>query len=157
MPSSSPLQQYVLMPSHVDNTDFKKIHRGLTLWVTGTITLQMVLDAKSMRHAKPHTKSNWNLTLPKSFINNNSTEESTLFNDITWSRATNKYMDFINKTLHPLSFKKVIEKAQEMLASMGRLWTDDAMDIDNLNDVQLVDLSDEDCKLKLSIIVPTLY
>lgn len=117
----------------------------------------MVLDAKSTRRTKLHTKSNRNLALPKSFINNNGTEESTSFSDVTWSRATNKYMDFVNKTLRPSSFEKVVEKAREMLASMGRLRTDDAMDVDNLDDVQLVDLSDEDCKLKLSIIVPTLY
>ena len=66
-------------------------------------------------------------------------------------------MDFVNKTLCLLPSEKVVEKVQEMLASMGRLQTDDVRDVDNLDDVQLVDLSDKDCKLKLSIVVPTLY
>ena len=40
-----------------------------------------------------------------------------------------------------------------MTASMHWLGIDNTMDIDNFDDVQLVDLSDEDCKLKLFITI----
>jgi hypothetical protein len=136
----------------VDDIDFEKAQRGLTLWATGTITLQMVLDAKGTRRTKPH-KGNRNLTLPKTFIYENGTEESTSFNDATWSKATSKYMDFISTTLHTSSFDKIVEKAQEIMASTGRLQMDDIMDVDSVDDVQLVDLSDDDCKPFILIIV----
>ena len=115
------------------------------MWATGTITLQMVLDAKGTRRTISH-KNNLNLTLPKTFIHENGTEESTSFNDATWSKATSKYMNFINTTLRSSSFDKIIEKAKEIMDSTGRPRMDDVMDIESIDDVQLVDLSDDDCK-----------
>jgi hypothetical protein len=112
----------------------------------------MVLDAKGTRRIKPH-KGTRNLTLPKTFTYENGTEESTSFNDATWSKATGKYMEFVNTTLRPSSFDKIVEKAQEILASTGRLRMDDAMDVDSIDDVQLVDLSDDDCKSFILFIV----
>ena len=53
-----------------------------------------------------------NFTLPKTFIHNNGTEELTTFSDVTWSRATSKYMEFVTLTLQETSFNKVIEKAR---------------------------------------------
>ena len=93
--------------SHMDCTDLTKTQRALTLWVAGTIMLQMVLDAKSTRHTKS-VKGSHNLTLPKLFH----TEESTSFSD--WLRATRKYMDFIMTGLCESFFDKIIGKAKEM-------------------------------------------
>ena len=123
----------------MDCTDLTKTQQALTLWVAGTITLQMVLDAKSTRCTKS-VKGSHNLTLPKSFLHYNSTEESTSFSDITWSRATGKYMDFITTGLCKSSFDKIIGKAKEMMASTHQLRMDNALDIDNFDEVQLVDL-----------------
>ncbi|KAI0247968.1 hypothetical protein BJV78DRAFT_1285175 [Lactifluus subvellereus] len=134
------------------------VQRGLTLWATGTITLQIVLDAKGTRRTKPLShKGNRNLTLPKTFTYDNGTKESISFNAVTWSKATSKYMDFINTELRTSSFKKIIEKAQEVIAD--RLQTDDsdAMDVDSIDDVQLVDLSDEDCKPFVFITVTVVH
>jgi hypothetical protein len=89
-------------------------------------------------------KSIRNLKLPKSITHDNSTKESTGFNDTTWSRATTKYMDFINTTLCTSSFEKIIKKVDELMDSTH---TVDSMDIDNIDEVQLVDLSDDECKL----------
>jgi hypothetical protein len=71
-----------------------KAQRGLTLWATGAIMLQMVLDAKAMKR-KPG-KGIHNLKLPKYITHDNGTEESSGFNDITWSKATTKYINFVN-------------------------------------------------------------
>jgi hypothetical protein len=71
-----------------------KAQRGLTLWATGAIMLQMVLDAKAMKR-KPG-KGIHDLKLPKYITHDNGTEESSGFNDITWSKATTKYINFVN-------------------------------------------------------------
>ena len=85
--------------------------------------LQMMLDAKSMRCTKLH-KGSHNLTLPKPFIHDNGTKESISFSDVTWSRDTSKYMEFIKTNLHNSTFDKIIEKAQEMMASTYHFrWT----------------------------------
>jgi hypothetical protein len=109
----------------------------------------MVLDAKSTRRTKlaSTTKGSRSLTLPKSFTRDNGTEESTGFNDVTWSKATIKYMDFINNGLRESSFEKITKKAQEMIISTSRLQTDDSMDVDPIENAQLVDLSDDECTL----------
>ena len=104
--------------------------------------MQMVLDAKSTRCSK-NTKGYRNLTLPKTFIHDNGADESTSFSDVTWLRATSKYMEFINNTLRESSFDKIIEKAKGMMAILGM---DDVIDVESYEEVQLVDLSDEDCK-----------
>ena len=65
-------------------------------------------------------------------------------------------MDFIMTSLHKLSFDKIIGKVKEMMASTHQLGMDKALDVDNFNEVQFVDLSDElDCKLMLFI--PSFY
>jgi hypothetical protein len=89
-------------------------------------------------------KSIHHLKLPKSITHDNSTEESTGFNDTTWLRATTKYMDFINTTLRTSSFEKIIKKVNELMASTH---TVDSMDVDDIDEVQLIDLSDDECKL----------
>lgn len=104
--------------------------------------MQVVLDAKSTRRSK-NTKGYRNLTLPKTFIHDNGADESTSFSDVTWSRATSKYMEFVNNTLRESSFDKIIEKAKGMMAILG---TDNVIDVESYEEVQLVDLSDEDCK-----------
>ena len=124
----------------------EQVQIALTLWATGKITVQMVLNAKSLRCTKSHTKGHCNFTLPKTFIHDNGTEESTTFSDITWSRATSKYMEFVTTALWETCFDKIIEKARGMMASMHRLQVDNTIDINSYDDVQLVDLSDEDCK-----------
>lgn len=106
----------------------------------------MVLDSKSTRRTKPAAGTTRNLTLPKSFIYDNGTEQSTAFNDVTWSTATTKYMTFVNTSLRLSSFEKIVEKAQKMVVSTGRLQTSDSTDVDNYSNVQLVDLSDDECK-----------
>ena len=128
------------------DTDWKKTQWGLTLRATGTIMMQMVLNAKSLRCTKSHTKGHCNFTLPKTFIHDNGTEELTTFSNITQSRATSKYMEFVTTTLWETSFDRVIEKARGMMASMHRLQVDNTIDIKSYDDAQLVDLSDEDCK-----------
>ena len=70
----------------------------------------------------------------------------TTFSNLTWSRATTKYMEFINTTLQETSFDKIIEKAKGMMNSTHRLHMDEAVDVQSYDDVQLVDLLDEDCK-----------
>ena len=113
------------------------------------IMLQMMLDAKSMRCTKPN-KGSHNLTLPKPFIHDNGTKESISFSNVTWSRDTSKYMEFIKTGLQNSSFDKIIEKAQEMMASTYQLQMDNTTIVNDFIDIQLVDLLDEDCKLKLS-------
>ena len=81
------------------DTDWKKTQQGLTLWATGMIMMQMVLNAKSIRCTKSHTKGLCNFTLPKTFIHDNVTKELTTFSDLTWSKAMTKYMEFINMTV----------------------------------------------------------
>ena len=106
----------------------------------------MVLDSKSTRRTKPGKGTVHNLTLPKSFTYDNGSKQSTAFNDVTWSTATTKYMTFVNTSLCLSSFKKIVVKAQEMVVSTGRLQMADSMDIDNYSNIQLVDLSDDECK-----------
>jgi hypothetical protein len=122
-----------------------KAQRGLTLCATGTITLQMVLDAKAIKR-KPG-KGVRDLKFSKYIIHDNGTEESSGFNDVTWSKATIKYINFVNNTLRSSSFEKIIKKVEDLMASTRRLQTVDSMDIDDVDDVQLVDLSDDECKL----------
>ena len=110
--------------------------------------MQMVLDAKNIRWAKSHAKGLHNFILPETFINDNGTKESTTFNNLTWSRATTKYIKFVNMTLQETSFGKIIEKAKGMMASMHWLYMDEAVDVKSYDDVQLVGLSDEDCKFQ---------
>ena len=65
-------------------------------------------------------------------------------------------MDFIMTGLCESSFDKIIGKAKEMMASTHWLRMDNALDVDNFDEVQLVDLSDEsDCKFMLFI--PSFY
>ena len=122
-----------------------KAQRGLTLWATGAITLQMVLDAKATKR-KPG-KGIRDLKLPKYIIHDNGTEESSGFNDVTWSKATTKYINFVNNKLRPSSFEKIMNKVEDLMASTRRLQTVDSMDVDDIDDIELVDLSDDDCKL----------
>jgi hypothetical protein len=106
---------------HVDDTDKTwKAQRALTLWVTGVIMLQMVLESKNTRCTR-HVGGGaaCNITLPKTFTYDNGTKESTAFNDVTWSTATTKYMTFINTSLCSSSFNKIAAKAQEMVVSTG--------------------------------------
>ena len=44
------------------------------------------------------------------------------------------------------SFNKIIEKAKGMMDSTHQLCMDEAVDVQSYDDVQLVDLSDDDCK-----------
>ena len=98
--------------------------------------MQMVLNAKSTRHTKSF-KGGCDLTLPKTYIHNNGS----------------KYMEFVKTSLCKSSFDKIVKKAQKMMASMHWVGIDDTVDIDNFDDVQLVDLSDEDCKLNVFITI----
>ena len=107
--------------------------------------LQMVLDAKATKH-KPG-KGIRNLKLPKYIIHDNSTEESSGFNDITWLKATAKYINFVNNKLRSSSFEKIMNKVEDLMASTRWLQTVDSMDVDDIDDIELVDLSDDDCKL----------
>lgn len=59
-------------------------------------------------------------------------------------------MEFIKTGLQNSSFDKIIEKAQEMMASTYQLQMDNTTIVNDFIDIQLVDLLDEDCKLKLS-------
>ena len=103
----------------------------------------MVLSAQAL--TKPLSKGNRNLTLPKTFTYDNGTEASTSFNEAAWSKATSKFMDFINTDLRTSSFKKVTKKAQEVVnLYLDWVGDDDSMDVDSMDDVQLVDLSDEE-------------
>ena len=122
-----------------------KAQRGLTLWATGTITLQMVLDAKAMK-CKPG-KGICDLKFLKYIIHNNGTEESSGFNDVTWLKATTKYINFVNNKLCSSSFEKIMNKVKDLMASTRWLQTVDSMDVDNIDDIELVDLLDDDCKL----------
>jgi hypothetical protein len=69
------------------------------------------------------------------------------FNDVTWLKATTKYVNFIKNKLRSSSFEKIINKVEDLMASTRWLQTVDSMDVDDIDDVQLVDLSDDDCKL----------
>jgi hypothetical protein len=105
----------------VDDTDkTRKAQRALTLWATGVITLQMVLESKNTRRTR-HVGGGaaHNISLPKTFTYDNGTEESTAFNNVTWSTAMTKYMTFINTSLRSSSFDKIAVKAQEMVVSTG--------------------------------------
>lgn len=124
----------------------------MTLWATNTVTLQMVIDAKNTKRTRTSTaivKGNRSVPLPKYFIRNNGVEESTGFNEATWSAATTKYMSFVNNRLRGSSFDKIIDKAMALVPVVHTGGSDDVMDVDP-DDIQLVDLSDDDeCKLTL--------
>ena len=99
---------------------------------------QMVLDAKAKKR-KPG-KGVRNLKLPKYITHDNGTEELSGFNDVTWLKATTKYINFVNDKLRPSSFEKIINKVEDLMASTHRLQTVDSMDVDDVDDAQLVDL-----------------
>jgi hypothetical protein len=98
-----------------------KAQRGLTLWATGAIMLQMMLDVKAMK-CKPG-KGIRNLKLLKYITHDNGTEELSGFNDVTWSKATTKYINFVNDKLRSSSFEKIIKKVEDLMASTRRLQT----------------------------------
>ena len=101
------------------------------------LKFQQVLDAKSTRRTKS-VKGSHNLTLPKLFLHYNGTEESTSFSDIIWSRAARKYMDFITTSLRKSSFNKIIGKAKGMMASTHWLRMDNALNVDNFDEVHFI-------------------
>ena len=105
----------------------------------------MVLDAKATK-CKPG-KGIHDLKLPKYIIHDNGTEESSGFNDVTWSKATTKYINFVNKKLHSSSFEKIMNKVEDLMASTCQIQTVDSMDVNNIDDIELIDLSDDGCKL----------
>lgn len=114
----------------------------------------MVLDAKSFKSSKSTTSiksAARGFTLPKAFIRENGTGESTSFNEANWGIVTRGYMDVIKNRLRPSSFEKVIKKAKDLTTvgqgGRSRSTADNAMDMDELDTyAQVVDLSDDECK-----------
>ena len=110
-----------------------KVQRALRLWAIGAITLQMVKNAKASKGKKL-------LALPKTYILEDGSPESTLFNEATWGAVTHTRMDFIKNKLRPSSLEKVVAKAKELAVPFQGL----SEAIDN-EDVEMVDLSDDEC------------
>src|SRR5260370_10312443 len=64
-----------------------------------------------------------------------------LFNDATWGAVTHTRMDFVNNNLHEASLAKVISRAKEFV---GSSYQDMAEAVED-EDLQMVDLSDDEC------------
>lgn len=113
-----------------------KVQRGLRLWAIGAITLQMVKNAKAGTGKKM-------VVLPQKFALENGSVETMAFNDTTWGAITRARMDFVNNHLRESSLAKAIEKAKESIAPHQ----DMSVDVEENQDVQMVDLSDDECTL----------
>jgi len=111
-----------------------KVQRALKLWAIGAITLQMVKSAKAGKGKKQ-------ISLPKFWVLEDGTKESMLFNDTTWGAVTRVRMDFINNNLREASLAKVISRAKEFV---GSSYQDTAEAVED-EDLQMVDLSDDEC------------
>ena len=107
---------------------------ALKLWAIGAITLQMVKSAKAGKGKKQ-------ISLPKFWVLEDGTKESMLFNDATWGAVTRARMDFINNNLREASLAKVISRAKEFV---GSSYQDTAEAVED-EDLQMVDLSDDEC------------
>jgi hypothetical protein len=130
-------------PVNITNSPNVQVEQALKLWAGGAITLQMVLDAKSVKSGK-------GLILPKVFSHVAGTSESTAFNEANWGDVTQKYMDVVETRLRPSSFEKVIKKAKALVMATGGAGstTDDRMHNEGEPDAyaQIVDISDDECK-----------
>ena len=106
----------------------------------------MVLDSKTMKNKA--------ISLPKFMTLNNSTEQSTSFNDTTWGDVTRARMEFVNNSHRVSSLEKVIAKAKAFViaTSGGSLRTISSITADT-ND-QLVDLSDDEGECKHNTTFP---
>jgi hypothetical protein len=111
-----------------------KVQRALKLWAIGAITLQMVKSVKAGKGKKQ-------ISLPKFWVLEDGTKESTLFNDVTWGAITHARMDFVNNNLHKSSLAKVISRAKDFVSSS---YQDTAEAVED-EDLQMVDLSDDEC------------
>ena len=133
---SRPLR-YVSTYVIVQTTDILKVQRALTLWATGAVTMEMVLDAK--------TNKNKALSLPKVMTLDDGTEMSTSFNDATWGDVTRTRMAFVNNNLRLSSLEKVIQKAKAFVVTTSgghsKASSSGLTDADK-QCAQMVDLSD---------------
>ena len=135
---SRPLR-YVSTYVIVQTTDILgcKVQRALTLWATGTVTMEMILDAK--------TNKNKALSLPKVMTLDDGTEMSTSFNDATWGDVTRTRMAFVNNNLRLSSLEKVIQKAKAFVVTTSggpsKASSSGLTDADKQR-AQMVDLSD---------------
>jgi hypothetical protein len=80
-------------------------------------------------------------------------KESTLFNDATWGTVTRMRMDFVNNQLRESSLAKVILRAKEFV---GPSYQDTAEAVED-EDVQMVDLSDNECMWISLSSIPLVY
>lgn len=124
---------FCIIPILIYSADVK-VQRALKLWAIGAITLQMVKSAKAGKGKKQ-------ISLPKFWVLEDGTKESTLFNDATWGAVTRTRMDFVNNNLRESSLAKVISRAKEFV---GSSYQDTAEAVED-EDLQMVDLSDDEC------------
>jgi hypothetical protein len=123
-----------------------KVQHALKLWSFGAITLQIVKNARASKGKKQ-------IALPKAWVLNDGMKESTLFNDTTWDTITRMCMDFINNQLHESSLAKVILRAKEFI---GPSYQDTAEAVED-EDIQMVDLSDNECMWISLSFIPLVY
>lgn len=81
------------------------------------------------------------LALPKVWVLEDGTKESTLFNDQTWGSTSRARMDFVNKSLRESSLAKVISRAKAFVGPSNQ----DAAEVVEDGDQQMVDLSEDEC------------
>jgi hypothetical protein len=88
------------MISHCTND---QVERALTLFATGTITIEMIRTAKGKTISLPKT-----LNYSTGKVSNRQTG----FNDATWGKSTRSYVNGINENLADDMFELIIRRAK---------------------------------------------
>src|SRR5882762_9300662 len=88
------------MISHCTND---QVERALTLFATGTITIEMICTAKGKTISLPKT-----LNYSTGKVSNRQTG----FNDATWGKSTRSYVNSINMNLADDMFELIIHQAK---------------------------------------------
>jgi hypothetical protein len=129
---------------------FGQVQRALTLFATGTVTLDMF------------TSGNKNVTLPKTLntASGKPSDTSTAFTEIVWGNITRARVSQARTVLRDASLEKIIQKAKdfEKISSNGSKasTSTEIVDVDHVDGshTQLVDLSDPEwdyCKSEYNL------
>ena len=106
------MSQYAVLLSYymISHCTNDQVERALTLFATGTITIEMIRTAKGKTISLPKT-----LNYSTGKVSNRQTG----FNDATWGKSTRSYVNGINENLADDMFELIIRRAKGF-AKMSR-------------------------------------